>query len=100
MLRIEPAIVDLNLTAPDTRSPTRMMQYTEYGGEMSLYVELFDAETGKRLARAMDHKRDRRDDYLEWTTRVTNNAMARRMMRGWAETLRENLDAASVAKGA
>lgn len=96
VLLIRPAIINLDIKAPDVQSATRSYQYAESAGEMTLYVELYDAVTGALLAKAMDRKRDRDRGYFQWQSRVTNTSAAKRILKSWAETLREALDEAHV----
>ncbi len=94
VLTIKPAIVDLDIAAPDTMSANRTMQYTESSGKMTLKLELFDSVTGDLLATASDRREAPRRGYLQWTTSVTNRADANRILRQWAEGLRTRLDEA------
>ncbi len=94
VLLVRPAIINLDVTAPDVSSATRGYQFSESAGEMTLYVELFDSETGAIIAKAMDRKRDRERGYMQWQTRVTNTAAAKRILKSWAKTLRDGLDEA------
>ncbi len=95
VLKILPAIVDLDVHAPDIRSnPGRTYTFSESAGEMTLNLELFDSVTGDKIAKATDRKRDFQRGYLEWRTSVSNRATAKRMMRSWAKALREALDEA------
>jgi hypothetical protein len=98
VLLVRPAIINLDIVAPDTRSPGRTYQYAESAGEMTLYVELYDSVTGDIIAKALDRQRDRRSGYFEWQTRVTNTAAAKRILKGWAKVLREGLDEARTIK--
>ncbi|HLF30361.1 MAG TPA: DUF3313 family protein [Xanthomonadales bacterium] len=96
VLTIQPAIVDLDINAPDTNSSAgRSRQYTESAGEMTLKLALYDSVTGELLATASDHRESPYRGYLQWTTSVSNQADARRMLRHWATSLRERLDRAS-----
>ena len=65
---------------------------------MSLLAELRDAESGAILARVADRKTatapGRIPGSLQWTTKASNRAAARRTLRTWAESLRRALDAA------
>lgn len=97
VLLVRPAIVNLDVNAPDVGTASRTYQYSESAGEMTLYVELYDSVTGSIIAKAMDRQRDRERGYLQWQTRVTNVAAAKRIMKGWAETLRKGLDEARAA---
>lgn len=93
VLRVLPAITDLYITAPDTQEAGRTKVYSVSPGEMTLVVELRDAESGAILARAVDRK-GRTFGPMQWTTRATNATEARRILRAWADTLRDGLDAA------
>ena len=94
VLIVKPAIVDLNVYAPDIKSATRTQSYSESAGEMTLNLELFDSVTGDKIAKATDRKRDYDRGYMQWRTSVSNRADARRMMAPWAKALRSALDEA------
>ena len=97
VLIVKPAIIDLNVNAPDIASSGMTRTYTESSGSMTLYMELYDSETGDLLAKAMDMKADRGHGWMEWQTRATNIAAGKRMMQPWAEALRQALDEARDA---
>jgi hypothetical protein len=97
VLLVRPAIVNLDITAPDTNTPNRTYQFSESAGEMTLYVELYDSETSSLIAKAMDRKRDREKGYMQWQNRVSNTQAAKRILKSWAVTLREALDEARSA---
>jgi len=97
VLLVKPAIVDLDVIAPDIQSAGRTHSYSESAGEMTLNLELFDSLTGDKIAKATDRKRDYRHGYLEWRTSVSNRSDARRMMTSWAKALRSALDEARSA---
>ena len=94
VLLVKPAIVDLNVYAPDIQDAGRTWSYSESAGEMTLKLELFDSVTDDKIATATDRKRDNQRGYLQWRTSVSNRADARRLMRPWAKALREALDEA------
>jgi len=94
VLTIKPAIVDLDIAAPDTMRPYNSKQFTESAGEMTLKLELYDSVTGDLLATASDRKKSPYRGYLQWTTSVSNRADSRRMLQQWAESLRKRLDKA------
>lgn len=94
VLLLRPAIVNLDVVAPDTSSAVRVYQYTESAGEMTLYLELYDSVTGDIIAKALDRRRDRESGFFQWQTRVTNRQAANRILQHWAKTLREGLDEA------
>jgi len=92
VLLVRPAIINLYIVAPDTASPGIKHTYSETAGEMTLYMELYDSVSGDLLAKALDRKEDRRTGYFEWQNRVTNRAAARRILRVWANVLKEGLE--------
>ena len=96
VLLVRPAIINLDVNAPDTMSAGRSNTYTTSAGEMTLYIEIYDSVTGDLIAKAMDRKADTtRHGYYTWTNSVTNAAAARRILKGWATIL---LDALNEAK--
>lgn len=97
VLLVKPAIVDLDVHAPDIQNATRTMSYSESAGEMTLNIELFDSITEDKIAKATDRQRDPRRGYQQWRTSVSNRADARRMMSNWAKALRSALDEARSA---
>jgi hypothetical protein len=100
VLTIQPAIVDLDINAPDTNNyPGRVKQYTDTAGEMTLKLELYDSVTGELLATASDRRQSPYRGYPQWTTSVSNRADAQRMLQQWAVALRERLDQARTNPG-
>ncbi len=93
VLLLRPAIIDLDVTAPDVRSAGRTRNFTTNSGAATLYMELFDSYTGDILGRAVDRREVRSaGSFLSWSNSVTNNADARRMFGRWADKLIEFLD--------
>jgi hypothetical protein len=97
VLRVKADIRDLVINAPDLMRPGRIRSYTVSTGEMTLVAELRDAATGDLIARVIDRRRDPDSPWFELTTRVTNEAAARRAAAHWARVLHEQLDAAKRA---
>lgn len=93
VLRVVPAIINLYIAAPDTMEAGRTKVYSVSPGEMTLVAELRDSESGAILARVADQK-GRSFGPMQWNTRATNTMEARRILREWAVTLRNGLDAA------
>jgi len=94
VLRVSAAIVDLYITAPDTRSAGRSKTFTVSSGRMTLIAELRDAESGAILGRVADKKEASTHGSFQWTTRASNVSDARRILRSWAGVLRKGLDSA------
>ncbi len=93
VLVLRPAIVDLDVTAPDTRSAGRSRTYTAATGAATLYIELFDSVTGAIVGRAADRRTaGRSGGFATVSNRVTNRANARREFRVWADKLIEFLN--------
>jgi hypothetical protein len=93
VLLLRPAIVDLDISAPDTRAAGRTRTYTASAGAATLYIELFDSVSGDILGRAADRQVTRNPGTrLTWSNGVTNAAEARRIFRRWADQLRGFLD--------
>ena len=92
VLLIRPAIIDLEATAPETRTAGRSYTFVDSAGAATLYVELYDSVSGEILARAIDRKADRGHGRMEWSTGSSNRAAARRILSTWAGWLRERMD--------
>ncbi len=94
LLELVPAIVDLDVTAPDTRSPGVSRTFTTSAGSMTLNLELHDALSGELLGRITDKQqaRDTAGTYVTFSNSVTNKAEADRMLRRWATQLVTRLD--------
>ena len=93
VLVLRPAIIDLDITAPDVRSAGRSRTYTATTGAATLFIELFDSLTGDLLGRAVDRRAGgRARGFAMQANRVTNRADARREFRAWADVLIEFLD--------
>jgi hypothetical protein len=95
VLVLRPAIINLDIAAPDTFSAGMQRTYTTEAGEMTLVLELLDGTTGEILVRAVDRQRGTDNMTLRWTNSVTNQAAARRILRYWASVLRRELDKAT-----
>lgn len=93
VLVLRPAIIDLDVTAPDLRTPGISRTFTATSAAATLYVELFDGLTGDIVGRAADRQVIRNaGGHLTWTNSVTNVADARRMFGRWADILVAFLD--------
>jgi hypothetical protein len=92
VLLLRPAIVDLDVAAPDVPQPGRVRSYTTSAGAMTLYMEFFDAATSQLIGRAIDRRAATDTGVMQYTNSVTNRAEAERMLRTWARMLRDALD--------
>lgn len=95
VLMVRPAIIDLNPRAPDIASSNASRTYVTSAGEMSMYIELYDSQSGDIIAKALDRRVDRmHSGYYTWANPASNAAASRRILKGWAEILRDALDEA------
>ena len=94
VLRVKASIVNLYVNAPDTQSAGRSRTYTVSAGEMTIYVEMFDSETGQLLARMVDRSVARDTGVMNLSSSVVNSSEARAIAGAWARTLRNGLDKA------
>ena len=93
VLVLRSAIIDLDITAPDTPRAGRSRTYTANTGAMTLVIEAVDSITGDVIGRAADRRAaGRNSGFAIQSNRVTNRADARREMRVWANRLVEFLD--------
>ena len=96
VLVLRPAIINLDVTAPDVRTAGMTRTYTTSAGEMTLYVELFDSATGAKIGQAIDRQRALDNGRITYTNSVTNTAEANRILRKWANLLVDALDEAKA----
>lgn len=94
-LLIRPAIINLDVNAPDTPSAGRSYSFTSSAGEMTLYLELYDSVTGDLIAKSLDRRMDNaHNGFYTWTNSVSNRQAAQRILKGWANILLTALDEA------
>ncbi len=93
VLLVRPAIINLDVNAPDTPRAGRTKSYTSSAGEMTLYIELYDSVTGDMIAKALDRRADNQA-YYTWSNSVTNKKAADKILQGWASILVAALDEA------
>jgi hypothetical protein len=94
VLRVQAAVVNVIVTAPDTMTPGRTRVYTVSAGEGTLVANLSDSETGAVIARVVDQRQARSTGMMTLTNSVVNAAEARNIAASWARILRDELDKA------
>jgi hypothetical protein len=92
VLLIRPAIIDLDVAAPDTNSAGRSDTFTASAGSMTLVVEFYDSVSSEILARAIDRRNARNVGNIRWATRGSNTDAARKILKRWADLLVKKLD--------
>ncbi|MEZ0152787.1 MAG: DUF3313 family protein [Candidatus Reddybacter sp.] len=92
VLILRPAIINLDITAPDLMTPGMTRTFTTSAGQMTLYLEALDATTGEILVRVIDRRKSMKSGSMRWTNSITNRAEANRALQHWANLLRKALD--------
>jgi hypothetical protein len=89
---IRPALIDLEVTAPDIPTTGQATQYITSAGAATLYIELYDSISGEILARVIDRRRMQDYGIAHWANNATNRAEATQMFKRWANLLRKAMD--------
>ncbi|MBD3584764.1 DUF3313 domain-containing protein [Salinimonas sp. HHU 13199] len=84
-LLIKPNVINLDVSAPDINTTGINRTYVRSSGSLTMYLEIYDATSGEILARWIEDLEDREDMYLEWSTRASNTADAKRVVNRWAD---------------
>ena len=94
LLLLRPAIINLDVTAPDTMAAGRSRTFTASAGSMTLLMGFYDAVSGSMLARVVDAEAAHDNGYMQISNSVTNMSEANRIFRKWAKILVAKTDAA------
>ena len=90
VLLLRPALVNVDVAAPDVMLAGGTSIYIRSAGSMTLFMELYDSLTGELLARVIDPQADD-PAFMERASRVSNRAAADRILRRWAALLAAHL---------
>ena len=96
VLIVQPAIVNLVVTSPDTNQVGMQENFSASAGQMTLYMQLHDGKTGDIIARIIDPKAAG-NDFVQMRNSVTNRADAQRVLRRWATILSKHLGSVTSA---
>jgi hypothetical protein len=91
VLILRPAIINLDVTAPDIMAPGMSRTFVASAGSMTLYLELYDGKTGDIIARIIDPEAAENAGIAAMSNGVTNRADADRILRRWATLLNDHL---------
>ena len=91
VLILRPAIVNLDINAPDIMTAGMSQTFVASAGSMTLYLELYDGKTNAIIARIIDPEAANNMGIAEVANRVTNTADFDRVVRRWAELLNKHL---------
>ena len=97
VLVVRPAIVNLDVTAPQLRGQANERQIIASAGQMTLWMELHDSVTGELLARVIDPAVDNRGGMSFRASTTGNRNAARGILSVWAEILGKNMGEISAA---
>jgi len=98
-----PAIIDLDITAPDVATAGRSRSWTDSSMSATLVLEMFDSQTLEILARGASAQSESSSGFMSRANSVTNRADAKRIYKRWAEKLRaawDNARASATASSA
>lgn len=90
VLLLRPALINVDVVAPDIMRAQMERTWIQSAGEMTLYMELYDSATSTLLARVVDPQADD-GAFAQQANRATNKAAADRILRSWAELLATHL---------
>jgi hypothetical protein len=91
VLLLRPALVNIQVSAPDLMAPGRSVTFVQESGQMTLYLELWDPSNKVVLGRVVD-ARSSGELYGRQSNAATNKGAANSIMQAWAKELRERLD--------
>jgi Protein of unknown function (DUF3313) len=91
VLILRPAIINLQVTAPDLMTPGMEQTFVASAGSMTLYLELLDGKTGDLIARVIDPEAADDAGMAGIANGVTNMADFDRIVQRWAQILNAHL---------
>ena len=93
---LRPALINVDVAAPDTMSASMSRTFVRSAGSMTLYLELYDSSTSTLLARVIDPQAER-GGIAQAANRMTNRVAADRILREWATLLATRLGEVQVS---
>jgi len=95
VLILRPAIINLDIEAPNSMNDVGETTFSASAGQMTLYLELYDSVTSDLIARLIDAEVDSGLGTIQWQNAVTNRAAADRILKRWADRLRALIEKAT-----
>jgi hypothetical protein len=92
VISIEPAIIDLDLTAPEASNTPGSRSFVRTAGSMTLILELRDAASGVTVGRVIDYEKARETRELQMVNHNTEARIA------FANAARYTRSALNIAK--
>jgi len=97
VLLLRPALINVDVVAPDLNTAVRQGALVNSAGGMTLYMEFYDSATSTLIGRVADPQADD-NGVAHIANRVTNKAAADLILRHWADLLVKHLDEATHKK--
>lgn len=91
VLLLRPAIINLDVKAPDVDRVGMEHTWVTSMGQMTLYMELYDSATSTLLARIIDPQAGNEGGMAMVANEVSNKAAADRILHHWAGLLNSHL---------
>ncbi|MBL8349914.1 MAG: DUF3313 family protein [Burkholderiaceae bacterium] len=91
VLILRPAIINLDVVAPDTMKPGSRT-FSTSAGQATLLLELYDSVTSELLARVYDTESIGESNFIQVQNGVTNRAEADQVLTKWARQLAAYLE--------
>jgi Protein of unknown function (DUF3313) len=91
VLILRPAIINLQITAPDLMTPGMEQTFVASAGSMTLYLEMLDGKTGELIAKVIDPEAADDAGMAQIANAVTNTADFDRIVQRWAQVLNSHL---------
>jgi len=99
VLKLRISIANLYVNAPEAAQAAQpSYNFSMSAGEMTLFLELFDSESGQILARVVDRQEGRSPNMARMAGGVSNIAAAEGIAAEWARIMRDALDRAHGIK--
>ncbi len=98
VLVLRPAIINLQITAPQDMEDPDETTFSTSAGQMTLFLELYDSVTSELLARVIDPEEASNYGIFTWGSKVGNIEAANQIMTKWSDTLRHYMEAANGAQ--
>lgn len=91
VLRLTTAVVNLDVTSPDTQAPGRIYTFSQDAGEATLVLEAHDSVSGALLGRGVDRQTlDNLNTYIR--NSVTNGSDFEQAFARWAKASADGLN--------
>ncbi|MBP7370296.1 MAG: DUF3313 family protein [Arenimonas sp.] len=92
VLRLEPAVINLYINAPQINGPQMGQTYVVNAGEGTLVIDAHDSETNTLLGRVIDARETRESGGMQFSSQVGNLNDFKALVNTWATICSKGLD--------